>query len=127
MIKGLKYAISLGYRHIDTAWLYQNEDVIGKVLKEVIGESKGKLKREDFFLTSKVWNTHHSKLMVRKCINDTLTNLQVDYLDLYLLHFPMSFRENTGMEPFPKGKNGEPLYSDISYIETYKVVFIKID
>ena len=59
MIKGLKYAISLGYRHIDTAWLYQNEDVIGKVLKEVIGESKGKLKREDFFLTSKVWNTHH--------------------------------------------------------------------
>ena len=92
LIKGLKYAISLGYRHIDTAWLYQNEDVIGKVLRQVIDESKGKLKREDFFLTSKVWNTHHSKPMVRKCISETLTNLQVDYVDLYLLHWPISFK-----------------------------------
>lgn len=120
--KALKYAIQVGYRHIDTAWLYQNEDTIGKVFKEVLKESNGELKRENFFITSKVWNTHHSKKMVRKCLNESLTNLKLDYLDMYLMHYPLSFKENTGDEPFPKDSKGKPLYSDVSYIETYKAM-----
>ena len=88
----IKYAIEIGYRHFDGAWLYGNEDVIGKAIKEAISESNGKLKREDLFLVSKVWNTHHSKDLVRKCLNDTLQKLQVDYIDLYLVHWPMGFK-----------------------------------
>ena len=64
LTKAIKYAISIGYRHFDLAWLYGNEDVIGTALRAAIDESNGKLKREDFFLVSKVWNTFHSKGIV---------------------------------------------------------------
>ena len=92
MKDALKHAIKCGYRHIDTAYVYLNEDVIGRTLKEVIDESNGTLKREDFFLVSKVWCTHHSKQAVRQALQETLKNLQTDYLDLYLIHFPMGFK-----------------------------------
>ncbi len=88
----LKHALKIGYRHIDTAWLYGNEDVIGRTLKEAIAESNGALKREDLFVVSKVWNTHHSRELVRECLNETLANLQLDYVDLYLVHWPMGFK-----------------------------------
>ncbi len=94
MAKAVRYAIECGYRHFDCAWVYGNEDVIGKVLKTAIEESNGKLKREDFFITSKVWNSFHSKDLVNKCLNETLKNLQVDYVDLYLIHWPMGFEVN---------------------------------
>ena len=90
----IKCALNCGYRHFDCAWLYANEAVIGNALKEAINESNGALKREDIFLTSKVWNTHHSKHLVRECLNETLANLQVDYIDLYLVHWPMGFKVN---------------------------------
>ena len=87
----MKYAIECGYRHFDCAWVYGNEDIIGRVLKKAINESNGQLKRKNFFLTSKVWNTFHSKHLVKNCLNETLKNLQVDFLDLYLIHWPMGF------------------------------------
>ena len=90
--KALRYAIECGYRHIDCAWLYHNEDLIGRVFKSILEESNGALKREDFFFVSKVWNTHHSKPMVRECLDETLKNLQLDYIDVYLIHFPMAFK-----------------------------------
>lgn len=120
--KALRYAIEIGYRHIDCAWFYDNEAIIGRVLKDVIEKSNGSLKREDFFIVSKVWNTHHSREMVRKCLSETLENLQLDYLDVYLVHFPMGFAYTDGKEPFPVDENGKPLYSDVSYIETYKAM-----
>ncbi len=61
LTKAIKYAVNIGYRHFDLAWLYNNEDVIGAALRSAIEESNGKLKREDFFLVSKCWNTFHSK------------------------------------------------------------------
>lgn len=87
MSKAIKYAVSIGYRHFDLAWLYGNEDVIGAALRESIAESNGSLKREDFFLVSKVWNTFHSKETVRQCLNESLTKLGFDYIDLYLIHW----------------------------------------
>lgn len=114
----IKTAISVGYRHFDCAWLYANEDVIGKALAESIAESNGALKREDFFLVSKVWNTFHSKEQVGVALNKTLSDLNVDYLDLYLVHWPMGFKENTG-EAFPKDSHGKTIYSDVNYLETY--------
>lgn len=91
-IAAIKAAIKCGYRHFDLAWLYDNEDVVGRALKEAIDESNGSLKREDLFLVGKVWNTFHSKEQVEVCLNTTLTNLQVDYIDLYLIHWPMGFK-----------------------------------
>lgn len=120
-IAAIKAAIKSGYRHFDLAWLYGNEDVVGKALKESIDESNGTLKREDLFLVSKVWNTHHSKEQVGVCLNETLTNLQVDYIDLYLVHWPMGFKEQTG-SAFPKDENDKTIFSDVNYLETYKAM-----
>ena len=122
LIEAIKEAIKIGYRHLDCAWAYRNEASVGKALKEAIEESNGQLKREDFFITSKIWNTHHSKPLVRKCLQETLDSLNVDYLDLLLVHWPFGYAENTGKEPFPFDDNGKMRYSDIHYLETYKAM-----
>jgi diketogulonate reductase-like aldo/keto reductase len=77
-------AIKTGYRMIDCAAVYQNEDVIGESLSKVIKE--GVVKREDLFITSKVWNDMH-KNVIQSC-RKSLRDLQVEYLDLYLIHWP---------------------------------------
>lgn len=115
----IKSAIKAGYRHFDLAWFYKNEDVIGSALKEAIEESNGALKREDLYLVSKVWNTHHTKEQAVLSLNETLANLKVDYIDLFLVHWPMGFKEGTG-DPFPKDSDGNVIFSDVSYLETYK-------
>ena len=88
----MTYAIECGYRHFDCAWLYGNEEIIGQALKNAINESNGQLKRKDFFITSKVWYTYSSKVAVRKSLEDSLRELQVDYLDLYYLQWPMQIK-----------------------------------
>ena len=88
----MTYAIECGYRHFDCAWLYGNEEIIGQTLKNAINESNGQLKRKDFFITSKVWYTYSSKVAVRKSLEDSLRELQVDYLDLYYLQWPMQIK-----------------------------------
>jgi len=92
VIDTIKAAVKSGYRHFDCAWLYGNEDLIGRGLKEAIEESEGNLKREDFFLVSKIWNSFHSKDQVEVCLNKILKDLQVDYIDLLLIHWPMGFK-----------------------------------
>lgn len=87
----LKAALDLGYRHIDTAALYHNEHVIGKVLKEAI--SSGKVKRDELFITTKLPPTGNQPDLVEGFLNESLKKLQLDYVDLYLIHFP------TGMKP----------------------------
>lgn len=120
LIDAIKTAIKIGYRHFDTAWFYQNENLVGQAVREAIQEANGALKREDLFITSKVWNTHHSKERVRVCLNETLANLGLDYVDLYLLHWPLGLEE--GSDPYPVDENGVGRFSDVHYLETYKAV-----
>ena len=80
----VKEGIKIGYRHIDCASVYENEKEIGSVLKDAI--DNGVVKREDLWVTSKVWNDKHDHV-VESC-KKTLTDLQLDYLDLYLVHWP---------------------------------------
>lgn len=75
-------ALEVGYRHIDTAAVYGNEEGVGKALKD------SGLQRGEIFLTSKLWNDKHHKDDARKAIEETLTKLGTEYLDLYLIHWP---------------------------------------
>lgn len=80
----VKDAIRSGYRHIDCAAVYMNEKQIGKAIAEVIAE--GTVKREELWITGKVWNDRHAE--VENACQETLDDLQLDYLDLYLVHWP---------------------------------------
>lgn len=119
--QAVKHAIKVGYRHIDCAWVYGNEDAIGQAIKESIAESNGTLKREDLYIVSKLWNTFHSKHLVKGIFSETLSKLDLQYIDLYLMHWPMGYAENLG-ESIPKDKDGNRLYSDVHYLETYKAM-----
>lgn len=81
-------AIGLGYRYLDSACDYGNEREVGEGISRAIAD--GLCKREDLFIASKLWNTFHSKEHVRPAIARTLADLQLDYIDSYLIHFPIA-------------------------------------
>ncbi|MDC8004391.1 aldo/keto reductase [Aureisphaera galaxeae] len=92
-------AIEAGYRHIDTAAVYGNEEEIGEVLSSLFAE--GKLTREELFITSKLWNDSHHPESVAPALQDSLNKLQLDYLDLYLIHWPVAFKKGVGFPQTP--------------------------
>lgn len=83
-------AIEAGYRHFDCACDYGNEAEVGVGLQRVL--QAGTVARDDLWVTSKLWNTYHRAEHVRPALERTLGDLQLDYLDLYLIHFPISLR-----------------------------------
>ncbi|KDO42308.1 hypothetical protein CISIN_1g021693mg [Citrus sinensis] len=85
-------AIKIGYRHIDCAADYRNEAEVGEALAEAF--STGLVKREDLFITTKLWNSDHGHVL--EACKDSLKKLQLDYLDLYLVHFPVATK-HTGV------------------------------
>jgi len=85
-------ALEAGYRHIDCASIYGNEKEIGEAFNEVF--SKGEIKREDVWITSKLWNNAHLSNDVEPALQQTLNDLQLDYLNLYLIHWPVAFKPN---------------------------------
>ena len=88
--QAVKEALEVGYRHIDAAWIYQNEAEVGQGIRDSI--EAGVLKREDLFVTSKLWNAFHKPEDVEKGAQETLNALGLDYLDLYLMHWPIAFK-----------------------------------
>jgi diketogulonate reductase-like aldo/keto reductase len=84
----VKTALDSGYRHIDGAWAYRNEKEVGEALKE------SGVKREDVWLTSKLWNTFHAPEDVEPALDESLKALGTDYLDLYIIHWPLAVPKN---------------------------------
>ncbi|XP_076472191.1 aldo-keto reductase 1B-like isoform X2 [Babylonia areolata] len=116
VIQAVKAAVRCGYRHIDCAAIYRNERAVGHALKELIVE--GVITREDIFVVSKLWNTCHRPDLVRPSLMKTLEDLGLKYLDLYLMHWPMAYKE--GGDFLPTDENGKVLFSDVDYLETWR-------
>jgi len=85
-IRVVREAIELGYRHFDTATLYKNEEALGTALNQAI--DAGDVTREDLFITSKVWHSHHGAQKAEQAFQESMEKLKLDYLDLYLIHWP---------------------------------------
>ncbi|CAH2056197.1 unnamed protein product, partial [Iphiclides podalirius] len=101
----VKWAIDAGYRHIDTASIYDTEDQVGKAINKKIDE--GVVKREDIFVTTKLWNDAHARDAVVPTLRNSLKKLNLDYVDLYLIHWPI-----------PQYHNGS--FYDVDYLETWE-------
>ncbi len=86
--QAVRWAIKAGYQHVDCAAVYGNEETVGQALHDAVAE--GDIERKNLFVTSKLWNTAHKPADVRPALEQSLKDLQTDYLDLYLIHWPIA-------------------------------------
>jgi len=90
-VESVKEALKAGYTHIDTAACYHNEESVGEAIRQAIDE--GIITRENLFLTTKVWNPDRGYESTLKAFNASITRLGVDYVDLYLIHWPANAKQ----------------------------------
>lgn len=115
--EAIKTAIKCGYRFIDTATYYLNEEAVGLAIQECIDE--GQVKREDLFVCTKVWCTAHKRSSVMKACKESLAKLKLDYVDLYLIHWPMAYAEDGHQISPVDAKTGRIRYTDTHFTETW--------
>lgn len=114
--EAVRGAIAGGYRHIDCAAVYGNEHLIGEVLREVIN---GGIKREELWITSKLWNDKHGEDDVIPAFEKSLRDLQLDYLDLYLIHWPFPNYHAPGVDVNSRDPHAKP-YIHENYMKTWR-------
>ncbi|KAJ1974182.1 hypothetical protein H4R34_004812 [Dimargaris verticillata] len=112
-------AWNVGYRHFDCAAYYGNEATIGNAIKNA------QLPRNQLWLTSKLWNTEHAPDRVGPACDQTLRDLQCQYLDLYLMHFPLAFVHGKG--PIPRDAHGNVELEDVPIIDTWRAMEALVD
>ncbi|OBT98726.2 hypothetical protein VE01_03310 [Pseudogymnoascus verrucosus] len=110
--QAVETALRCGYRHIDCASIYRNEAEVGEGIK------KSGVKREEIFITSKLWNASHEPKDVESALNKTLADLGTEYVDLYLMHWPCAFAAGPKFFPLDP-KTGVFRLSDTPFTKTY--------
>ncbi|MCG8394634.1 MAG: aldo/keto reductase [Pseudomonadales bacterium] len=120
--KAVKAAIEMGYRHIDCAHIYGNEAEIGQALEDVF--AAGTVSREALWITSKLWNSDHAPKDVQPALETTLRNLKLDYLDLYLMHWPVALKKGV---PFPQSGDDMVSLSELPVATTWAAMEDLVD
>ncbi len=114
-----KAALEAGFRAIDTAERYRTEREVGEAMQEVF--KGGKIKREDVFVITKLWNTNHRPERVKPACEASLKKLQLDFVDLYLIHTPFAFQP--GDEQDPRDANGNVIYDQgVTLLDTWRAM-----
>jgi diketogulonate reductase-like aldo/keto reductase len=114
-----KAALEAGFRLLDASERYRNEKEVGEALQEVF--RAGEIKREDVFIATKLWNTNHRPERVKPAFDASLRRLQIDYVDLYLIHTPFAFRP--GEEQDPRDAEGHMIYDKgVTLLDTWRAL-----
>jgi diketogulonate reductase-like aldo/keto reductase len=101
-------AVEVGFRHLDAAERYRNEAEVGAALKDLF--AAGTVRREDLFVTTKLWNNNHRPQRVKPALQASLDRLGLETVDLYLVHTPFAFRP--GDDQDPRDPHGAVIYDD---------------
>src|ERR1700732_4146156 len=122
--KATRAALEAGFRQLDSSERYRNEKEVGEAMQEVFKE--GKIKREDVFIATKLWNNNHRPERVKPAFEASLKRLQLDYVDLYLIHTPFAFQP--GDEQDPRDRNGKVIYDDgVTLLDTWRALECLVD
>jgi diketogulonate reductase-like aldo/keto reductase len=117
-------ALEVGFRHLDCAERYRNEDAVGEAMQDVF--KAGAIRREDVFVTTKLWNTNHRPERVATAFEASCRRLRVDYIDSYLIHTPFAFRP--GDEQDPRDADGTVIYDPgVTLVETWHALERLVD
>lgn len=116
--EAVERAIDIGYRHIDSAYLYLNEEEIGRAIRKKI--ANGTVKRDDIFYTSKLWGTFFRPELVQTGLEISLKKLQLSYVDLFLIHFPVALKP--GEEIFPSDTDGKLISDTVDLCTTWEAL-----
>jgi len=119
-----KAALEAGFRHLDCSERYRNEGAVGEAMQEVF--KAGKIRREDLFVTTKLWNNNHRPERVQPALEASLRRLQLDYVDCYLIHTPFAFQP--GDEQDPRDEHGRVIYDPgVTLAETWRALERLVD
>jgi diketogulonate reductase-like aldo/keto reductase len=119
-----KTALEVGFRHLDCAERYRNEEAVGDAMQTVL--KAGMIRREEVFVTTKLWNTNHRPERVKPAFEASLRRLQLDYVDCYLIHTPFAFQP--GDEQDPRDERGQVIYDrGVTLIETWQALERLVD
>jgi diketogulonate reductase-like aldo/keto reductase len=114
-----KAALEAGFRQLDASERYRNEKEVGEAMQEVF--KAGKIKREDVFVATKLWNNNHRPERVKPAFEASLKRLQLDYVDLYLIHTPFAFQP--GDEQDPRDADGNVIYDKgVTLLDTWRAL-----
>jgi diketogulonate reductase-like aldo/keto reductase len=123
-VSAVKTAVEVGFRHLDAAERYRNEALVGDALKELF--AAGTVRREDLFLTTKLWNNNHRPERVKPALQASLNRLGVEAVDLYLVHTPFAFAP--GDDQDPRDPHGAIVYDDgVTLQETWAAMEALVD
>jgi diketogulonate reductase-like aldo/keto reductase len=117
-------ALEAGFRHFDCAERYRNEQAVGDAMQEVF--KAGSIRRDDVFVTTKLWNNNHRPERVKPAFDASCRRLQLDYVDCYLTHTPFAFQP--GDEQEPRDERGQVIYdSGVTLVETWRALESLVD